>query len=120
MGEKELSLVFFPLFRMSLYVNLTLNNNNNNNNNNTGVLQFLDSGELICLQQGEKTRPIGKSVTYRKIADVAMQKPHREDLQNYFFGHSILWCSLRNRADAAFHKDTFHPGNREDTFVVGL
>ena len=32
MGEKELSLVFFPLFRMSLYVNLTLNNNNNNNN----------------------------------------------------------------------------------------
>ena len=34
MGEKELSLVFFPLFRMSLYVNLTLNNNNNNNNNN--------------------------------------------------------------------------------------
>ena len=45
----------------------------------------LNSGELIRLLQGEsKVRPIGKATTYRKIVDVAQNKPHRAAQQEEF------------------------------------
>ena len=56
-----------------------------------GVLSFYDAGESICLRQGvSKVRPIGKATTYRKIVDVAQQKPHKKALQTEFEG--IQYC----------------------------
>eukprot|EP01035_Chromulina_nebulosa_P069318 gene69318-biopygen18419 len=50
-----------------------------------GVLNFYDSGELIRLLQGaSKIRPIGKATTFRKIVDVAQNKPHRAAQQEEF------------------------------------
>jgi hypothetical protein len=50
-----------------------------------GVLNFYDAGELIRLLQGvPKIRPIGKATTYRKIVDVAQNKPHRAAQQEEF------------------------------------
>ena len=50
-----------------------------------GVLTFYDAGELIRLQQGAtKVRPIGKATTFRKIVDVAQNKPHRSAQQTEF------------------------------------
>ena len=50
-----------------------------------GVLNFYDSGELIRLLQGaSKIRPIGKATTFRKIVDVAQNKPHRDAQQEEF------------------------------------
>jgi hypothetical protein len=56
-----------------------------------GVLDFYDAGELIRLQQGAtKIRPIGKATTFRKIVDVAQNKPHRAAQQEEF--GNIQYC----------------------------
>jgi hypothetical protein len=58
-----------------------------------GVFSFYDAGELIrlLLQQGaSKIRPIGKATTFRKIVDVAQNKPHRA-AQQVEFGN-IQYC----------------------------
>jgi hypothetical protein len=55
------------------------------------VLSFYDAGELIRLLQGTtKIRPIGKARTYRKIVDVAQNKPHRAAQQCEFA--NIQYC----------------------------
>eukprot|EP01036_Dinobryon_divergens_P061930 gene61930-biopygen33732 len=56
-----------------------------------GVLSFYDAGELIRLLQGaSKIRPIGKATTFRKIVDVAQNKPYREAQQAEF--GNIQYC----------------------------
>lgn len=52
-----------------------------------GVLKFLDSGELVCLEQAlGKIRPIGKATSYRKLSDSALQLPFRDNLRTHFKG----------------------------------
>ena len=50
-----------------------------------GVLSFYDAGELIRLLQGaSKICQIGKATTFRKLVDVAQNKPHRAAQQVEF------------------------------------
>ena len=60
-----------------------------------GVLNFYDAGELIRLRQGvSKIRGIGKATTYRKIFDVAQNKPHRAAQQEEFAGIQLCGAAF--------------------------